>query len=217
MTRVNPRRMPRTRRPQAGASLVSMMVGLVISLITIGAMLAVYRTAATVSTAASATTQREGQLASALLGAQIDLQQAGFGLEAGEAGLEVTPTRVVWRYRHGPGEPLLCAGLQVGTTGQGADAAATLFQLQEKACAGALEAGPARPLVVLPSAIAGDPSLDAGHVALPGLRFEQADDSGCLPYEQHRDHAPSAPAGTDVFSVCLPNLGKRVRLAQEQQ
>lgn len=212
---MSPRRPLRARRGQAGASLVSMMVGLVISLITIGAMLAVYRTAATVSTSAAATTQREGQLASALLGAQIELQQAGFGLEAGEAGLELTPTEVAWRYRRELGGPLFCAGLRIGTSGQGADTAATLFQLQEKDCPGALEAGAARPLIVLPPAIAGDPAQEAGHVDLPSLRFEQADDSACLPYEQHRDHAPSVPAGDEIFAACLPNLGKRVRLVQE--
>lgn len=203
------------RRQQAGFTLVSMMVGLVISLITIAAMLAVYRASATVSTSAAATSQREGQLASALLGAQIELQQAGFGLEAGEAGLEIADNQVVWRYRQALGGPLFCAGLRLGMTGQGEEAAAALLQLQEKPCPGALEAGAARPLAVIPLAIAGDHAVDAGHVDLQDLRFRQTDDSTCLPFEQHRDDALAMPAADEVFSVCLPNLGKRVRLVQE--
>lgn len=209
------RRAPSARRLQTGTSLVSLMVGLVISLITIGAMLAIYRATATVSTEAAATTQREGQLASALLGAQIELQQAGFGLEAGVAGLDLDAQQVVWRYRRELDGPLFCSGLRLGTTGQGADAAATLFQLQEKACDGALEAGTARPLAVLPPGIAGDAAQDARHIDLQALRFEQDNDGDCLPYEQHRDHAVIVPGASEIFSACLPNLGVRVRLVQE--
>lgn len=206
------RRVPASRRAQAGVTLISMMVGLVISLITIAAMLAVYQAASGVSTAATTTTQREGQLASALLGAQIELQQAGFGLDAGVDGLELSPSELVWRHRRDLDGPLFCAGLRIGQVD--GDGATALFLLDEQACDGALQAGAARPLAVLSAAVAGDAALDAGHIDLQALRFEHSDDSGCLPYEQHRDSAHALPGAGEIFSVCLPNLGKRVRLVR---
>ena len=55
-----------------------MMIGLVISLLTIGAMLAIYKVAIEVSGNASRTATRDGQVSSAMLAAQIELQQAGY-------------------------------------------------------------------------------------------------------------------------------------------
>ena len=69
-------RSARTR--QRGYTLIGMMVGLVISLLTIAAMLAVYRMVVEVSGQASADSQRDGQVASGLLAVQMQLHQAGY-------------------------------------------------------------------------------------------------------------------------------------------
>ena len=58
-------------RLQAGQSLISMMVGLVISLITIAAMLTLYKVMIEVSGNASRSAMRDGQVSSAILAAQI--------------------------------------------------------------------------------------------------------------------------------------------------
>ncbi|KAF1687220.1 hypothetical protein B1992_04345 [Pseudoxanthomonas broegbernensis] len=68
------------RASQRGYSLVSMMVGLVISLLTIAAMLAVYKMMVEVSGRASADSLRDGQVASGLLAAQLELHSAGYGI-----------------------------------------------------------------------------------------------------------------------------------------
>lgn len=67
-----------SRARQRGYSLVSMMVGLVISLLTIAAMLAVYKMMVDVSGRASADALRDGQVATGLLAAQMELHNAGF-------------------------------------------------------------------------------------------------------------------------------------------
>jgi hypothetical protein len=56
------------------------MIGMVISLITVLAMLSLYRTLIGVSVESASLAKVEGQKASGLLTAQIALQQAGFGL-----------------------------------------------------------------------------------------------------------------------------------------
>ena len=70
----------RYARRQRGYSLISMMVGLVISLLTIAAMLAVYRTVVEVSGRASSDSMRDGQVASGMLAAQVELHSAGYGV-----------------------------------------------------------------------------------------------------------------------------------------
>ena len=74
------RPVPTRRRRQRGYSLISMMVGLVISLLTIAAMLAVYKMVVEVSGRASADSLRDGQVATGLLAAQMELHNAGYGV-----------------------------------------------------------------------------------------------------------------------------------------
>jgi hypothetical protein len=65
---------------QQGFNLISLMIGMVISLITVLAMLSLYRTLVGISVESASLAKVEGQKASGLLTAQIALQQAGFGL-----------------------------------------------------------------------------------------------------------------------------------------
>lgn len=69
-----------TDNRQRGFNLISLMIGMVISLITVLAMLSLYRTLVGVSVESASLAKVEGQKASGLLTAQIALQQAGFGL-----------------------------------------------------------------------------------------------------------------------------------------
>ncbi|MFY7863820.1 PilW family protein [Roseateles sp.] len=81
---------PRTmRHRQAGLSLISLMVGMVISLMAVLGALALYRsTTQTVfgDGGLVRSSMQDGQLASGLLSAQIALQGAGFGLAAPSSG-----------------------------------------------------------------------------------------------------------------------------------
>jgi hypothetical protein len=82
------------RRRERGVTLVSLMVGLLLSLLVVLAMLSLYRgvlnnifgNAGNAGLVANA--RQDGALASGLLGAQIALQGAGFGIRDAKAGSE---------------------------------------------------------------------------------------------------------------------------------
>ncbi len=117
---MQPRTTPQVgRKQQRGQSLISMMVGLVISLITIAAMMTLYKTMVEVSSNASRSALRDGQVSAALLSAQMELQSAGFGvpvadglnskLHVREAGKEL-----VWRYKTElTASGYVCSGLRL--------------------------------------------------------------------------------------------------------
>ncbi|WP_152540847.1 PilW family protein [Luteimonas huabeiensis] len=110
-----PRRVRHARR-QRGQSLIGVMVGLLISLLTIAAMVAIYALMIDVSGNTARSAQRDGQLASALLTAQIEMQRAGFGVPPGEAGAFAIlddGRLVVWRYSLYPDAGEACAGLRI--------------------------------------------------------------------------------------------------------
>src|SRR5690606_20913815 len=102
---------------QRGMTLIGTLVGLLLSVLGVVAMLALYRTMVDVSTSSGQSAVRDSQLASALLGAQMELQAVGWRIEPGEAGdnlrLAGDGRGVVWRFRHVEGGPLLCAGLRI--------------------------------------------------------------------------------------------------------
>ena len=96
---------------------IGTLVGLLLSVLGVVAMLALYRTMVDVSTSSGQSAVRDSQLASALLGAQMELQAVGWRIEPGEAGdnlrLAGDGRGVVWRFRNVEGGPLLCAGLRI--------------------------------------------------------------------------------------------------------
>lgn len=207
---------------QRGQSLIGMMVGLVISLLTIAAMLAIYKTSIGISTNASQTALRDGQVSAALLAAQIELQQAGYGIEADAAeilSVSADGRQVIWRYRSEIGGPSTCAGLRLisggageavgGRDDDGDDAADPrgLYWLPGKPCeslvaastwTGSVQHRPKRlaspAAFYAPVDMQGTPLDDEdGAVALTGLRFVQVTGGACLPYQQQTD-ADDIPA-----------------------
>lgn len=65
---------------QRGITLISLMIGTVFSMLTILAMLALYKNLIQVSVEAIQDANHDGGLASAMLTAQLELQSAGFGM-----------------------------------------------------------------------------------------------------------------------------------------
>lgn len=192
------------------------MVGLVISLLTISAMLAIYKTSIDVSTNASRIALRDGQVSAALLAAQMELQQAGYGIPPGEAGVLAVSQdgkQVLWRYSAYPQAGSRCAGLKLVTATSDSSIAVTpadaqsdrrgLYWLPDKACTsvhpaptwGSDAAERPRPLVsaagfFVPTDRQGTALTDeAGGVSLTGMRFQQVAGGGCLPYAQQTDTA----------------------------
>ena len=219
------------RQQQRGQSLISMMVGLVISLITIAAMMTLYKTMVEVSSNASRSALRDGQVSAALLSAQMDLQSAGFGVPAAdsldsklyvrEAGKEL-----VWRYKAElSASGYVCSGLRL-VDGEG------LYRFTPKACSDAEVAawGSGERQLLAGSAAFFAPAQrngtafasvegEVGAMTLaPGYVFSLKGQRQCLPYMQQDFSAtPSAAVGqqlalersdasSHLFLACLPNL-----------
>ncbi|MCD9004674.1 prepilin-type N-terminal cleavage/methylation domain-containing protein [Luteimonas sp. XNQY3] len=215
------------RRDQAGLTLISMMVGLVISLLAIASLLAVYRLVIDASGNAVGSIQRDGQVASALLAAQIELQQAGYGIEraagpAETALLSIADDEVTWRFRPTPGAADLCAGLRLAT----GDGGGGLLWLPPRACTDAAattwDAADVRPLTTrtaffAPRARDGSVLTDeVGAAVLQGARFE-LDGTCTLAYAQQAfdadDTHPLAQRlllrggdGRLLLPACLSNI-----------
>ncbi|MGB3392620.1 MAG: hypothetical protein WA956_15470 [Stenotrophomonas sp.] len=211
-----------TRTRQSGQSLISMMVGLVISLITIAAMLTLYKTMVGVSNEASVAARRDGQVAAGLLAAQMELQSAGFGVDpatvplVSRLSISAGGKQVAWHYRDGAGN--VCTGLWVDANG--------IYRLRPRAgCADAATAvwaeNQREPLALMPTKPDGSliqfAADEEGGASLAGYSFKQ-EAAACLPYRQQDYASTPAPAAQRIrlanaddskqlFSICLPNLG----------
>ncbi len=226
---------PASLRLQRGQSLVGMMIGLLISLLTIAAMLVTYRNIIEATGNASRSALRDGQVASALLAAQIELQQAGFGIPATDSldsrvRIDDAGRRLVWRFKPALDQADQCAGLHLldqpsGTQRRG------LYRLPPRSCTSAAgvtwDASEMQPIAADAaffeptqkdgSAYAGN-DREVGALTLApagagnGYRFV-ASSASCMPFQQQDDVLQSGrrvslrQSSQDVlFSVCLPNL-----------
>lgn len=103
-------------RLQAGVSLVGLMIGMLLAMITILAALVLYRSMVNVSVDSRIDASQDGQMATAMLVLQLEMQSAGFGFESG-VGQHLFPsalgsTQVVyWRYK--PVATPICQGFRV--------------------------------------------------------------------------------------------------------
>lgn len=225
-----------TRRRQRGQSLISMMVGLVISLLTIAAMLVLYKNMIEASGNASRSALRDGQVASALLAAQIELQEAGFGIPAEDTlasrlTISAEGKQIAWRFKHELNQADQCAGLRLVDTAADGAPARGFYRLPPKLCSSATaatwtdaewqpvaaEAAFFEPIQKDGSAFASD-EREIGALTLrgasggDGYQFVAVPDA-CLPFKQQDTIERTGQrvilrqASDDVlFSVCLPNL-----------
>lgn len=209
------------RSGQGGYTLVGMMVGLALSLLTIVAMLALYKTMIDLSSESMRSAERSGQLGAAAVAAELELQQAGFGIEQGEAGenlhLSAGGDAVVWRFRElgAAAADYQCAGLRLVTA---TGAARGLYLLPATPCTSADDAAldwtsPGQPV---PQQLASESAFfvatgEVGAFPLADASFVQAANSVCFPYGQTAVTAESprvalVASGVPMLSVCLPNL-----------
>jgi len=225
-----------TRHRQRGQSLISMMVGLVISLLTIAAMLVLYKNMIEASGNASRSALRDGQVASALLAAQIELQEAGFGISAEDTlpsrlAISAEGKQIVWRFKHELNQADQCAGLRLVDAAASGAPARGFYRLPPKLCSSATaatwtdaewqpvaaEAAFFEPSQKDGSAFASD-EREIGALTLRGTSGDEgyqfvAVPDACLPFKQQDTIERTGQrvilrqASDDVlFSVCLPNL-----------
>lgn len=97
---------------QRGISLISLMVGTALSMLSILAMLALYKNLIQVSVTATQHANHDGGLASAMLTTQLVLQGAGFGMSEPVENLVRLPNKntLFWRYKNA-GQDASCSGL----------------------------------------------------------------------------------------------------------
>lgn len=209
-----------SRRRQRGVTLIGTLVGLLLSLLGVAAMLALYRSMVSVSTEAASSAQRDTQLVSAMLGAQMNLQAAGWRIEPGTPGdnvrIAADGRTVLWRYRDVAGGPMLCEGLRLSAA-DAADAEAGLHLLPATPCTGVDDPAltwdsPGQPVPVrLVSAV----GFHQGQGEVSALRLANArfhmQAATCLPYGQGvpvREHVLLTldADGMRLFGVCLQNI-----------
>lgn len=95
-----------SKSKQQGLSLISLMVGLFISMLCILAGLTLYKSTVRLSTDAKISAQLDGQITSALLTLQLELQNAGYRVADANADDVVLTTHggsqvLAWRYNDG--------------------------------------------------------------------------------------------------------------------
>ncbi|MCQ9426884.1 hypothetical protein NRB16_25560 [Pseudomonas sp. LJDD11] len=78
------------KRPQRGFNLISLMIGMTLSLISILAMLALYKNMVGISVRSIQDAQQDGQVSAGFLTAQLEMRNAGFGIVPSDT----TPTDV---------------------------------------------------------------------------------------------------------------------------
>ena len=212
-------------------TLIGTLVGLLLSVLGVVAMLALYLTMVDVSTNSGQSAVRDSQLASALLGAQMELQAVGWRIEPGEAGdnlrLAGDGRGVVWRFRNVEGGPLLCAGLRIVADAPAAGAAAAagpdgplargLYLMPATPCAGVDDAGVswATPGQPTPRLLVSEAGFHVGQGEVSVLRLAEARftlaGGACEPFGQNpseQEHATLAldAGGLRLFGVCLQNI-----------
>ena len=211
-------------------TLIGTMVGLLLSVLGVVAMLALYRSMVDVSTDSTRSAVRDSQLAAALLGAQMELQAAGWRMEPAAPGdnlrVAADGRSVVWRFREAEGGPVLCAGLRIvadappagaAMAGPGGAQAQGLYLLPATACSGVDDAAvtwatPGQPLPRMLVSAAGF-HVGQGEVSVLRLaeaRFSQAA-GACVPYghavpEVEHPMLALEAGGMRLFGVCLQNI-----------
>ncbi|WP_205343136.1 PilW family protein [Denitrificimonas caeni] len=207
---------------QRGFTLISLLVGTVLSLLTIVAMLALYKNLVQVAVIATQDANHDGGLASALLTAQLELQSAGFGLD-GSANIYLPSTAtILWRYKDLDTLKTSCSGLLLRPHPIKTELNyRTLTLLHKPDCNAALST-----LSVAESDTALKASWGTGSDAITNLAvlapltvltFEKTDTTACSNYSVgntfkqpkitiEATNSSSADALKTTYTVCLSNI-----------
>lgn len=103
-----------SKKNQLGVSLISLMIGIFISMMCILASMTLYKHLISAATETKLGTIHDGQIASAMLTTQLEVQAAGFGIDdADNSHIQVVDggntQQVYWRYFKSP--DYICRGL----------------------------------------------------------------------------------------------------------
>ena len=114
-----------TQPRERGMSLISLMIGMLISMIGMLAAIMLYQNMVKVSLKTRVDAAQDGQLASAMLSLQLELQAAGFGIVHADnpgphwALLPGPPQVLYWRYQDVTANQTICRGFRIQDTTDG--------------------------------------------------------------------------------------------------
>lgn len=212
---------------QRGLSLVGLMVGLLLSMIGILAGMMLYQNMVRVSIESRTDAAQDGQLASAMLSLQLELQSAGYGIASDEAGTHLQlvagpPQTLYWRYREAA--TFVCRGFRIEDIENNTRRQLQLLALPAASCnaSGVLSS---LPNWAVTSVLAEFRASVAAKASLPAIAVN-AGVQECFPYgmgeaADHQlvtitadnaarraavDEGTAVPNAPIVYNFCLPNL-----------
>lgn len=216
------------RHGQQGMTLISLMVGLLLSMISILAAFTLYKSLVQVSIESRTDALQDGQLASAMLSLQLEVQSAGYGIASDEPGTHVQlvagpPQTLYWRYKEA-GATFVCRGFQIQDVENNTRRRLQLLALPAANCnaSGVLSS---LPNWAVSTVLAEFRASEAAGASLPAIAITLAAQE-CFPYgmgeaAEHQmvtitadnaarraavDEGTAAPNAPVVHSFCLPNL-----------
>lgn len=101
-------------RNQLGTTMISLLIGLLVSVLCILASLSLYRNMVDITADATIDANYDGMIATAMLTAQLEVQNAGFGIDAADATdvvVDDADNALLWRSTN-DGVVYQCRGLQ---------------------------------------------------------------------------------------------------------
>lgn len=204
---------------QQGMSLVGLMIGMLLSIVTVLAAMSMYKSLVSTAIDTKADASHDGQLASAMLTLQLELQSAGFGIDNAAVANHLVDAdaqqSLYWRSQEAPASGTYrCKGIQYVTTAT--ESTLTLVQ-----SAGCNDTDALTSLVWADQAVLARFVVNAGvNLAAPIITFD-ATTATCFPFGQGEadvygvvnitaQSAASRATGNAVaannYSFCLPNL-----------
>lgn len=131
-----------TLSTQRGLSLIGLLIGLLISVLCILASLTLYKTLIRVATESTIDSRHDGQIATASLVIQMEVQTAGYGIADADEDdvLADAPTvgeqRFLWRYSPDQGTTFECRGLHEYQVVEGVETFRVLRVIKGTGCNG---------------------------------------------------------------------------------
>lgn len=209
--------MKQARNTQKGYSLVSTLVGVVISLATVGVMLTTYRLIGDTSIETTQEMNRDGQTLSVLQVLEMEIQQSGFGTNIGGAVnddivVSNQGKRIAWRYKPELASAAMsCKGIEIlPIASNRREAGVYGYAVSNCTSAGNAAIWNATPTKIASSSAFFLQQGEVGGLSLADGVFVKSASSACAPYNsgdtrQHPTVELSAQ-GKTLFSICLNNI-----------
>ncbi len=213
---------------QQGMTLISLMVGLLLSMIGILAAMTLYKNLVHASVEARADAAQDGQLASAMLSLQLEVQSAGYGITSDEPGTHLQlvagpPQTLYWRYRAATNATVyVCHGFRIEDSENNTRRQLQLLSLSAASCNASADlsslqgwtsnavaefrtsaAAPSLPAITITKTIQKCFPYGMGEAADHQMVTITADNAARRAAVDSSTAMPNAPI---VYNFCIPNL-----------